>query len=276
MSMNPLEPISVLDLFLPERAALVDLLTGLAPGDWMLPTVCAGWSVHDVALHILGGDLTNISRRRDEFLVTSPNEGEDFVAFINRINEQWVDAARRLSPRVIIDLLRLTGPQLHAYFSTLDLDALGGGVSWAGLDPAPVWLDVAREYTERWLHQQHIRLATSRPDLHDPRFMRPVLATFVYALPVAYRHINAPHGSTITFNITGDSGGMWSLLRESGGWSLYSGPAPNPIATIAVDESTAWRLLTRGISPDEARPALTVEGDPILATPFLHAVAIIA
>ncbi len=52
-----------------------------------------------------------------------------------------------------------TGEQTNAYFQRVDPFAMGGPVSWAGPEPAPVWLDVAREFTERWHHQQHIRAA---------------------------------------------------------------------------------------------------------------------
>jgi hypothetical protein len=59
-------------------------------------------------------------------------------------------------------------------------------VSWVGPDPVPNWLDVAREYTERWTHQQQARDAVGMPGLREPTFMAPVLATFVHALPQAF------------------------------------------------------------------------------------------
>src|SRR4051812_42890656 len=191
------DPVQVLALFPEERTALTSLLSSLASDEWTLPTVCEGWSVHDVAAHILGGDLGNISRRRDHFQSVSSLPDEQLVPFINRFNDDWVKAARRLSPRVLVDLLGIAGPQLFAYFASLDLSAFGGAVSWASLDPAPVWLDVAREYTEHWLHQQHIRMAVNKPGLTESRFMHPILATFVYALPVAFRDIAAPPGTTV-------------------------------------------------------------------------------
>src|SRR5438105_2312877 len=141
-ALRPPDPVQVLDLFAQERAALLELLSGLSEEEWERPTACAGWSVKDVALHILGGDLGNLSRRRDGFRTQNSSPGEDLVEFVNRINEEWVQVARRLSPRVLIDLLGFAGPQLFDYFASLDLSAQGGGVSWAGLDPAPVWLDV--------------------------------------------------------------------------------------------------------------------------------------
>ncbi|MBO0684406.1 MAG: maleylpyruvate isomerase N-terminal domain-containing protein, partial [Candidatus Dormibacteraeota bacterium] len=59
------EVIDVRDLFLPDRRALLSLLDQLEAADWTRPTVCAGWDVRDVALHVLGVDLGNIAIRRD-------------------------------------------------------------------------------------------------------------------------------------------------------------------------------------------------------------------
>jgi uncharacterized protein (TIGR03083 family) len=274
--LQPPEPVMVLDLFDEERAALLDLLAGLSPDDWAQPTACSGWSVKDVALHVLGGDLGNISRRRDNFAGLSPTSGEDLVTFINRINEDWVAVARRLSPRLLVEMLAFSGPRLFDYFRSLDLMATGGGISWAGLDRAPVWLDVAREYTERWLHQQHIRDAVSKPGLANRRFMGPVLATFAFALPVAFGQAVASEGTAVHLRITGEAGGDWSLVREGGGWRLYSGAAAGTRARVELDQSLAWRLLTMGISEEEAAPQIRFEGDRELGGHVLGAVAIIA
>ena len=273
--MRPPDSVSTVHLFPEERAALLDLLSGLTPVEWDRPTVCEGWSVKDVALHILGGDLGNISRRRDGFGL-SPAPGEELVTFLNRFNNEWVSAARRLSPRVLVDLLAFTGPQLFAYFSSLDLSAMGGGVSWAGLDRAPVWLDVAREYTERWLHQQHIRDAVGKQGQTDPRFFTPVLATFVYALPPVFQYTTAPPGTAVQLRIMGAAGGEWSVVREAGGWTLYEGGPPTPSASIEIDETTAWRLFTKGITPEQAEQRIIFEGDQALGRLVLQAVAIIA
>ncbi|MFL5734245.1 MAG: maleylpyruvate isomerase family mycothiol-dependent enzyme [Chloroflexia bacterium] len=274
--MNPPTPIHVIDLFHEERAGLLDLLSGLTPDEWDLPTVCPGWSLKDVALHILGGDLGNLARRRDGFLAGSRKlkEGESIVDLVNRINDQWVQTARWFSTRLIIDLLAVTGPQLFSYFATLDLSATSGGVSWAGLDRAPMWLDVAREYTERWLHQQHIRDAIGKPGLSNRRFLHPILATFVYALPRAFRDTPAPPGTAVHLQITGEAGGDWTLMRESPNWTLYTGAPSIPNANVTLDQFTAWRLFTKGLTPAQAQVA--IQGDPTLGSQVLQAVAIIA
>ncbi len=177
--MKPLEPVLVLDLFPDERETLLSLLSGLTDEEWGRPTVCAGWSVKDVALHLLGDDVGRLSRKRDAFSGAAfvPQPDGDFerqlLAFITQANEAWVQATRRISPRLLCDLLRLTGEETYRYFQTLDPYQIDEPVSWAGPDPAPVWLDVAREYAERWLHQQQIRDAVGKPGLKERRAFAP-------------------------------------------------------------------------------------------------------
>jgi hypothetical protein len=196
--------------------------------------------------------------------------------YINRHNANWVEATRRISPRLLVDLLAFTGPQVTATLQSRDPYALGGPVSWAGDGPAPVWLDLAREYTERWLHQQHIREGAGLALLDEPRYLAPVLATFVHALPVAYRRLEAPDGTLVGLTIAGPAGGDWTLRRDGGEWRLLAGIAGEAAAQIVLPADTAWRLFTRGHSPETARAQATIAWNTELAAPFFDAVAILA
>ncbi len=271
------KPVIVAALFPEIHAELLSLLKSLSAEEWQKPTVCSGWTVKDVALHILGGEIGNISRRRDSFEINaSINNWEELVTFINDWNQRWVSVARRISPPLLVDLLELTGSQLYAYFQTLDPSSLGGPVDWVGPQPAPVWLDLAREYTERWHHQQHIRDAVGRPGLKQPRYLSPVLDTFMRALPRTYQAIHSVENTAVSMTITGDAGGRWSILWENGAWKLYSGVPDKPTAEVVVDQDVAWRLFTRGIDQDSAVKQMIFKGDQTLAHQVLGMTAIIA
>ena len=101
--MKPLPPINVVPLFLDERAALLELLRSFTPEQWARPTVCEGWSVKDVATHLIADDIGRLAWQRDGHLATrfEPTSSDTFEAelrdFINNQNESWVAAARRLS-----------------------------------------------------------------------------------------------------------------------------------------------------------------------------------
>jgi uncharacterized protein (TIGR03083 family) len=209
------------------RAELAALLASLTADDWAQPTSCPGWSVYDVAAHLVGVELGNVSVRRDRWGL-GPAEGEDLDAWLNRFNQQWVDAARRISPALLIELIDLGGLRFEEHLATLNLDAAGGPVQWAtGSDPAPVWLDVAREYMERYVHQQQIRDATGRPPL-GAAFTGPVLETAAHALPRALDRVTRPAGTVVTFTprARAVAAGTWSGPRPPGSSTRRRRPGP--------------------------------------------------
>jgi len=278
---QPPPPIDVRDLFPAERQALLQLLSGLTDDQWTTPTVCPGWTVKDVALHVLGVDLGNLSVQRDGFVdagTAGPrgDEWEALVAFVADLNETWVRAARRLSPRLLCELLAVTGEMIAAYFRTLDLLATGHPVSWAGPHPAPVWLHVAREYTERWVHQQQIRAALALPGFDDPTYVAPVLAAFVHALPHTLRHSGAAPGTRVRLTISGPAGGSWVALRTEDRWALGQADGAPAAATVTVDQDLAWRLFAKAVMPADALPRVRIEGDRSLGAVVLDTVSIIA
>jgi uncharacterized protein (TIGR03083 family) len=269
--------VMVVDLFPEILAGLLELLSALDAPDWQKPTACSGWSVKDVALHLLGVEISNLSSRRDGHAGGASLQGwSELVAFLNTWNESWVEQARRISTPLLVDLLRFTGGQMNDYFRTLDPFAQGGSVAWAGQGPAPVWLDLAREYMERWHHQQHLRDAVGQPGFKEPRYLAPVLATFVRALPRTFETVQSAPGTSVTLTISGPSGGSWSILRLEENWKLFSGAPANPTAEIILAEESAWRLFTHGLTPHQARHAAVIIGEQKLGLQVLEMVAIIS
>jgi hypothetical protein len=283
--MRFLKPVHTIDLFPEVRRRGVDLMYGFTDVQWNAPTVATGWSVKDIALHLLGGNIANISRRRDGFpgnFATFAPDGEslgDYAAVVetlNAWNETWVLAARRMSPRLLRELLAVTGEALEAYYRGLDLMSMGGPVEWAGPGPAPVWLDVAREYTEHWTHQAQIRDAVGAPLLDEPLLFHPVLATFMHALPHTLRAISRSPGTRLRVDIAGPAGGIWMVERMMDGWELAERSEVPVHARLTLDQDVAWRLVTKGLNAPEARERVTIEGDEEIAAAVLEMVAIIA
>ena len=62
--MKPVEPIIVVDLFPEILGELLTLLSDLTDEEWCRPTACSSWSVKDVAQHLLGDDISILSRTR--------------------------------------------------------------------------------------------------------------------------------------------------------------------------------------------------------------------
>jgi hypothetical protein len=173
------------------------------------------------------------------------------------------------------ELLAFTAPLVEAHFASLDPGAVGEPVNWAGPDPAPVWFDIAREFTERWHHQQQIRDATGNPPLYDPYFLSPVLDTFVRALPHSFRHASAPEGTVVRFEISGEAGGVWFLVKAGHAWELALEAEAEAAADVVLPQDTAWRMFTKGVSGDSARLSAVIRGDAALASAIFRTVSII-
>jgi uncharacterized protein (TIGR03083 family) len=274
--LRPPEPVYVLDVIPAERVALLDLLGDLRPADWSRSTRVGDWTVHDIAAHLVGDDLGRLSRTRDRHRAPRGPSGQTLKELVDRLNREWVAAAYRLSPRVIRDLLEWTGPQLLEYFSRLDPLAMGEPVSWAGHAPAPVWLDIAREFTERWHHQQQIREAVQAPPLTKAGFLRPALHTFARALRPALGDESAMSGTCVTLVVDGVAGGSWTLVRDEDDWSLFEGVADQPTARVVLDEDTAWRMYVRALPVAEIRRRARIDGDERMGSRLLEAFALIS
>lgn len=287
--MDAIAPLLTAHLLPRIEGALVELLRSLDPDDWERPTIAGAWRVKDVAAHLLDTHLRKLSIVRDGYRdpTITPDDVRDLTAFINRVNHAGVAVYRRLSPRVLIERLQQAGTESAAFHQSLDpfADAVFP-VSWAGQDRSPNWFDTAREYTERWHHQQQIRLATGRPGIMTPELYFPVLDCFMRALPHAFRHIGRDTGTMLSVEVAGDCGGRWVLERRDERWLLIAGNvAPGPlratrppglvIATIAIPQEIAWRVFTKGIARDEATRVVETTGDRDLALRVLETVAIV-
>ena len=147
--------------------------------------------------------MGQLSMGRDGYLggLIDSDSWDRLVKELNGLNEQWAVAMRRLSPRLLIELIESAGGQVNEYYHSLDPHSTGPPVNWAGSDPAPMWMDIAREYTERWHHQQQIREAVGKPVLTGPEWFAPVLATFAHGLPRSYRGVSAPVGTVVRVEI---------------------------------------------------------------------------
>ncbi|HYP53596.1 MAG TPA: maleylpyruvate isomerase N-terminal domain-containing protein [Pyrinomonadaceae bacterium] len=262
------------DLFLPLQTELVALLRSLDDSDWLRPTVAPGWAVKDVAAHLLDTDLRRLSSHRDGYRPRSPagefSDYDGLVSFLNDLNATWVGAAERLSPRVIVGLLEWCGPQVADLFTSLAPDDPAPiSVAWAGEQRSANWMDVGREYTEKWHHQAQIRDAVGAAPLDGRRWLAPVLALSMYALPYAFRDVAANEGDALVVNIEGEAGGVWHVVRRGGAWELGEGEAAGAPARVRLDADTAWRLFFNALGREEAGRRVAAEGDAKLCGLFL-------
>ena len=257
------------------------MLRTLAPEDWQAPTRAPKWRVADVVAHLTDTAIRRLSIERDEHRPVAPardiasNAG--LTALLDELNAQWVDACRRVSPRLLVELLDVAGRQLVDHIESASLDEPARfAVAWAGDESSPNWFDIAREYTERWHHHQQIAEAVRAPVLTAKRWLFPVIDTSMRAIPLAYRDVEAAATTGITFEITGGAGGAWTLVREQGGWRLFTGALDHAAAHVRLDQDTTWRMFFKQKTRDEVLGAMAVGGRADLAHPFAGVLAVMA
>lgn len=266
-------PMDVTALLGPERAAFVDLLNALSPAQWDLPTECPAWTVKGVALHVLGDDLSLLSRQRDAStdsltIFAEDHPGATFRELLDGFNEQWVAAARFLSGDVVIEMLRSVGEWTEDFYVDVDLDTLAREpVGFFAADgPSPYWQVVGREYVERIVHHSQIRRALGASGL-DTALLVGGGAVQVHAIGAWMRDHAPADGTSVGFVV--GSVGSWHWVRNAEGWSVAVGDHDAPDATIAVDPDVAAAALTRGIDAPGLRAGLSVSGDATLTSPFV-------
>src|SRR5882672_10148636 len=274
---EPLQPIFTAHLFPKLEGMLIELLRSLTTEDWEKQTLAPKWRVKDVAAHLLDTQLRKLSASRDRRAPESPKitSHADLITLINSLNAAGVRKYRVLSPHELITRMELASTESAEYHQSLDRFAVAMfPVSWAGEEESANWFDTAREFTERWHHQQQIRLAVDKPGIMTREFYFPVLDCFMRALPYSYRNVSAKSGTLAQFNISGECGGSWHLFRDGGAWTLIASPAGEKISEVAIPQEIAWRIFTKGIEPDVARTQVRVTGDEAIGGHILKMISI--
>jgi uncharacterized protein (TIGR03083 family) len=76
-------------MYAEERADIHDFLASLSPGQWDAPSLCAGWQVRDVAVHLLvDGAVQELGVTRALLMAAR------FRFSVHRINDWWVERNR--------------------------------------------------------------------------------------------------------------------------------------------------------------------------------------
>lgn len=273
-------PIRTVHLLPLVDAELMQLLYALTPEDWQMQTIAKQWKVKDVAAHLLDGNIRILSMLRDGFYGETPADpdGEGLLLFLNTLNADWVKAMKRVSPQILIFLLEATGKEYCNYYASLDpFGKAGFAVNWAGEKESRNWMHIAREYTEKWLHQQQIRNAVQKPGLLMTRdFFHPFIETSMMALPYTYRHIHPQENSSVRISVTGDAGGSWDILYRNHCWQPVTALNADPTAELVVDPDTSWKLFSKSLRPEDVAGSVTLRGDTQLGSTALHMVSVMA
>ncbi len=269
-------PLDLTPCLRPERATLLDLLRDLTDEEWAAPTECPAWSVKGLALHVLGDDLSLLTRQRDAStdsltLFAEDHPGFTFRQLLDGFNEHWVSGARFFSVPLLVELLDLAGQWSADFYETVGLETVSGEPVqfFATFELSPYWQVIAREYAERVIHQSQIRRALGRPDLDGP-LLTAAAEVHAHLLAAWARDFAPGAASTITF--AAGSAGAWTLTRGPDAWVVRPG-AGDADATLTVADDAVARFVGRGLDAPDLEAVVAFGGDADLARGLFEPIA---
>jgi hypothetical protein len=198
----------------------------------------------------------------------------EFIAWLDNVQIEWVRAARRLSPSLVVELLDWAGPRLVETFRGQDPRSRTAYVSWAGQDEVPVWLDQFRNLSEYWIHRQQLHQALGLPSDLRADLATPILEALPWAYPFRLGQVRCEPGDTVSITISGPTSLTWHLVATPIGWDFGSQPGLRRAGMLTMTTEQAWRLLTNNLTGFE-QAKLELSGEPIWRSTSLCKFAIL-
>ncbi len=180
----------------------------LTDEEWVRSTDCTGWTVRDVALHVLGSADAQASRKEfaHQFVRGIPvNRQIDSHHWVDGINELQIRERRSLSNDELVAQLTAVGPNAVAgrWATPAPMRHVpipfGAPVGWVGL-----WYLLDVGFTrDVWAHRIDLAAATGRPmelsPEHDGRLVADLVAEWA-----------GIHGQPFVLVLDGPAGGTYT------------------------------------------------------------------
>ena len=243
------------------------LLSTLSDDQWQAPTPLPGWTVHDVAAHIIGTESVLLG-------VPTPTEDCDVSALphvhneVGVHNECWVRQLRPESPSAILDRFRaVTGERREVLAEMTDRDWNAETITPAGRDTYGRFMRV-RTF-DCWMHEQDIREAVG-VWAADEVLAAPAAVQTFEEITSSLGYIvgklgGAPDGSRIAFELTGPLQRTLRVAVNGRARVVDDFDGASPTATIQLDAVLFTRLIGGRTTAEENHNAIELSGDTDVA-----------
>ena len=179
----------------------VDVVDGLDPDEWALPTDCPGWTVQDVVSHIAGTEAMLLGRPTPEVALSDelPHVRND----MGRFNEQWAEHSRGGPPAEVAADLKAAVAERRSVLAGMD-QATFDEESFTPAGPDTYGRFMRIRVMDIWFHEQDIRLAVGRPGHLTGPAPTASLDEIAHNLGYVVGKLAAvPAGNTVRFELTG-------------------------------------------------------------------------
>lgn len=235
-----------------------EVLARLDPAEWLTPTALPGWTVHDVAAHVIGTEsmLLGDEPPKVHVEVHGPHVRNEIGAY----NEQWVEGLRGRTPDQMLDLYRDVTGRRRTILAELTPE------QWE----APSWSPVGQTTYARfmrirlfdcWMHDLDIRDAVAVPGDEGDERARLAFAEIADSLGyIVGKRGKAPEGSRITIELTGPLAHSVHVVVDGRARVVAALDAP-ATATLTLDSRLFVRLAGGRTSAEKHLDEIEFGGD---------------
>ncbi|MCQ4122016.1 maleylpyruvate isomerase family mycothiol-dependent enzyme [Rhodococcus tibetensis] len=257
--MTALQKEPILDALFEEWEVLDQLLSSVSGDAWFTPSPLPGWTVHDIAAHLIGTESMLAG-------IPAPHTTVDVHGFahvrneIGAFNEQWVEGLRGCPGSEMLERFRAITERRRSELAAMT-DEMFEAETATPVGPAPYLRFMRIRVFDCWMHELDLREALGVAG--NEGGTRGETAFEEIAGAVAFlvgKRGKAPEGSRITFELTGP------LAREihvavDGRAAVVDELPSAATTTITLDSRLFTRLAGGRVKAADHRDAVSISGD---------------
>ncbi|MHB1445627.1 MAG: maleylpyruvate isomerase family mycothiol-dependent enzyme [Acidimicrobiales bacterium] len=242
-----------------EWDTLAELLGELSEAEWLTPTALPGWSVKDVAAHVVGTELT-LNGQASPPLADESRAQPYIKNDIGAINEAWVESFRTRSGSEVVDQLRSVTARRRTELEAMTQEAFDAD-SWTPAGPGSYGRFMQIRVYDCWIHEQDIRDALGRPGHQSGPCAEQSLDEVGRALGyIVGKKAGAPQGASVTIALHGPT--SRSLHVSVNGRAAVVPHLDGPATAVVRMPFGLFMATASGRVPaDPASGEVVIEGD---------------
>lgn len=222
---------------------LDEILAGLDDAQWASPSLCPGWSVTDVVLHLAQTEEGVIATTEGGTLTIPVQD----LATVDDAMENWVRSERGAPPKDVYERWNVARRRALEALRAADPDV---SVQWAAAPLRPKTLATTR-LSEHWIHTLDITEPLGIDD-PDTDAIESLAWLAVKTIPYAFARAGRDDPPPVRAELTAPSGATWTFGPEDAPCKI-EGPATVFVRVAArrIPAAEATELRATGPRADE-------------------------
>lgn len=223
--------LSPLETYRESMTDIVSVLQNLEPEQWDLPTPCPGWTIADIAAHLI--DLDSMAMGAP-MVDHEPdwNSLPHVTSTSHQFTERGVDYRRGTPPAELLSQLIANTQALSDFLAN---NSVAIKVPWAKEELSTELFLTMRAF-DVWVHELDIRAAISQPGNFGSNAARSSAQRMFASLPLIWgKRVGAPIGSSLQLSVTGpDISGVINIVVGPDGKAIIVDSIDSPENSVTL------------------------------------------